>query len=172
MSAAGFVRFGFALVLLAVYWIFFSPVVESLIAFDAVGTIVSQQRLDTMNYIVWAFKIAPLMLFLGYAINLIVTALLRSPSGIGLGRELSLIVYTYASLLGLLICCVALGPMVDMIVYEVAGLPEQSLFSPDYLFLPFGWVYSLITLSLIIVFVGVFLVSVRAVDYTQSSGWW
>ena len=174
MSGAGFVRFIICIILVAFYWVFLAPMIDTIMTIDQLGEIVSQQRLDTMGYLVAGIKIAPLMFVLAYGIQLWVTALNRSSNTVSAATGVKMVVATYSSLLALLICCIAIGPLIDTMLVTMYGLPavKNSVIAMENFYLTMGWFYPFLLICMLGVYAAMFIASVRMVDYVQSSSFW
>lgn len=174
MSGAGFVRFVICLVLVAFYWVFLAPVIDTVMLLEPMGQIVSQQRLDTLTYLVNGIKIAPLMFVLAYGITLWVTALNRSNNTVSAATGVKMVVLTYSSLLVLLLLCVAVGPLIDTTLYTMYGLPaiQNSVMEMSNFYVVLGWFYPFLLILMIGIYAAIFIAAVRAVDYIQRTSFW
>lgn len=171
MSGAGLVKFGLGIAFIVFWWFFLAPAVDVIAMFPPVGEVISQARLDTMNYLTMAFRIAPLMLLLAWGMNLWATALNRSSSTITAGRGLRLIANLYICLIVLMLTVIAVGPVVDNLLSGVMGLPalQNNVVPMDLLYLAMSWFYPLVSLAIVAVYAGLFISVVWKLDYTQQS---
>ncbi|HJK12711.1 MAG TPA: hypothetical protein O0Y14_03990 [Methanocorpusculum sp.] len=171
MSGGALVRFGLGIAFIVFWWFFLAPAVDIIATFPPVGPVISQDRLDTMNYLSMAFRIAPLMLLLAWGLNLWATALNRSTATIDAGRGLRLIASLYGSLIALMLMVISIGPTIDNMLAAMMDLPslQNTVIPMDLTYLALSWFYPLIDLLIVAVYAGLFIAVVWKLSYTQTS---
>lgn len=166
MSSAGVIRFGVCVALAAVWWLFLAPVIDSLAILEPMGEIVSQQRLDTQAVLVLGFKVSPLIVLLAVGIQFWATSLRRSDATVR-GISIRTVTAVYVAQITLLVLCICLGPVIDMIMYEMMMLPavENTYIPYDLLYTALGWFYPLLVIIMIAVYVALFISVAKELDY-------
>lgn len=167
MSSAGIIRFGVCVALAAVWWIFFSPIIDALAILEPVGEVVSQQRLDTQAVLILGFRISPVLLLLAIGLQLWAQSLRRSTESVKFGIGARTITAVYVLQLTLLILCISLGPVVDGLLAGVATLPpvQNSVVPIDLTMQALGWFYPFLVIMMIVGYVGLFMAVARELDY-------
>lgn len=169
MSAAGVIRFGVCVAAAAIWWVFLAPMIDTLNFLEPIGNVISQQRLDCQNSLILGFKISPILLLLATGIQFWATSLRRSagPSG---GVRLVSILGVYVTQVILLVICIACGPVIDELTLRFAELPAvNTTISLDMAFLGLTWLYPLLTVIMIVLYVGLFFAIGRNLIYTGQA---
>lgn len=169
MSAAGLIRFAICVAFAAVWWVFLTPMIDSVNFLDPVGEVVSQQRLDCLDALILGFKISPCLLLIAIGIQFWATSL-RRDSGTAGGIRLKTILSVYTTQVILIVICIAAGAVVDEFTLRFMELPAFNSSVPiDMMYMGLSWIYPLLTISMIALYVGLFIAIGRDVIYTTRS---
>lgn len=167
MSSAGVIRFGVCVVLAVIWWMFFAPVIDSLAVLEPMGEVISQQRLDTLEVLILGFKVSPVLLILAIGLQLWAQALRRTQGMQTGGIGIRAITAVYTIQITLIVLCTCLGPVVDSMLYQMMTLPavQNTVIPFDLLYLGMGWFYPLLTVIMIVCYIGLFFSIAKELDY-------